>query len=281
MVKKDFKVLYVLVMVLIITQIIIIIFLIYQTSNLKSSLESATTSLEKKINENKINLQNTEIELRTEIKSLSGNLSSIQTDFQEEINMIKATTSEDFSGIIETAFQSVVSIKTNVAQGSGFIVNEQGYIVTNAHVLSGARYAQITTYDTKTRFASLIGQNINMDISLLKINENYPALELENSENIKVGAKVIALGNPLGLSFTATEGIVSAIDRTGPNELEAYIQTDVSLNPGNSGGPLINKQGKVIGINNFKISNAEGLGFALESDYIKQTINNIANQTII
>jgi len=83
-----------------------------------------------------------------------------------------------------------------------------------------------------------------------------------------VGEKVIAIGNPLGLSLSVTEGIVSGVHRIGDNNLPAYIQTDAALNPGNSGGPLINTDGKVIGINNFKISGTESLGFALESDYI-------------
>jgi S1-C subfamily serine protease len=98
---------------------------------------------------------------------------------------------------------------------------------------------------------------------------------------LKVGEKVIAIGNPLGLSFSVTEGIISALDRVGPNNLAEYIQTDVSLNPGNSGGPLINTRGKVVGINNFKIGDAESLGFALESNSIRDSINDLAGEKII
>ena len=124
-----------------------------------------------------------------------------------------------------------------------------------------------------------------MDISLLKTEGSFHELKLGNSDNTKIGEKVIAIGNPLGLSFTATEGIISAKDRIGINSLPYYFQTDVSLNPGNSGGPLINTKGEVIGINNFKISGAEDIGFALEINYAKQTIYQIAlqylNQTIV
>jgi len=157
--------------------------------------------------------------------------------------------------------------------------------VTNAHVLSGAHYANLYTYQNAKYSADLIGYNLNIDIALLKISGSFSPLELGNSNNVKVGEKVIAIGNPLGLSFSASEGIVSATDREGSNNLPYYIQTDVALNPGNSGGPLINTQGKVIGINNFKVSGGENLGFALESNYIKEAINDIAqkqlNQTII
>ena len=114
------------------------------------------------------------------------------------------------------------------------------------------------------------------DLALLKIEGDYERLRLGNSDSISAGEKVIAIGNPLGLQFSVSQGIVSAIHREGLNGIEAYIQTDAALNPGNSGGPLINTEGKVIGINNFKVGNSESLGFALESDFIKDEINKIA-----
>jgi serine protease Do len=120
---------------------------------------------------------------------------------------------------------------------------------------------------------------------LLKIPGDYNILKLADSDDIQIGERVIAIGNPYGLQFSVSDGIVSAVHRQGISELEVYIQTTAALNPGNSGGPLINTQGKVIGINNFKISEGESLGFALESNYIKDTVNIIAqenlNQTLI
>ena len=237
---KDKKIFYTLIIILIVSQISSTAFLVIKTTSISDTISKNKLDLENQISDTNLAINS----LQTKTESLSGNIASIQLDFQKQISTIKATTSADFSGIIETALQSTVSIKTDIAQGSGFFISPQ-YIVTNAHVLSGAKYAKIFTYDGKSR------------------------------------EKVIALGNPLGLSFTATEGIVSAVNRQGDNGLNAYIQTDVSLNPGNSGGPLIDNSGQVIGINNFKLSNAEGIGFALESNYIKSTVNQIANSTII
>lgn len=198
----------------------------------------------------------------------------------EDINLLKASAGEDFSGIIEDSVKSVVTIRTDVSQGTGFIINKDGYIVTNAHILSGAREITAITYKQQTLTAEFIGYDGNLDIALLKIPGNYDSFALGDSDKIQIGEKVIAIGNPLGLQFSASEGIISAIHRTGPNKINAYIQTDAALNPGNSGGPLINKKGKVIGINNFKIGGSENIGFALESNYIKSAVNNIAKEAL-
>lgn len=241
---------------------------------------------ELRINE-KIDIQNKETQ--SKIGSLSDSINSLktsQTDIKNQLARIKSTTSADFSGIIEEAIKGVVSIKTDVAQGSGFIITNNGYIITNAHVLSEARYADIYTYDNEKHSASLIGYDLNLDLALLKISGNFNKLSLGNSDDAKVGEKVIAIGNPLGLSFSISEGIISAIDRVGiTNNLPYYFQTDAALNPGNSGGPLINTQGQVIGMNNFKISGGENIGFALEINPTKEKINKIVlrslNQTIV
>ncbi len=248
-----------------------------EINNLNSDLSSAKSELTEKINNDNAEIQN-------KISELSKSLIQTKIDINKEVGAIKAKTSSDFSGVIETATKSVVSIRTDVAQGTGFIISEDGYIVTNAHVLYGARVAEAITSDQETKNMDLIGYNKVLDIALLKIEGSYSSLEFEDSDNVRVGEKVIAIGNPLGLSFSVSEGIVSAIHRKGNNGLNAYIQTDAALNPGNSGGPLINSNGKVIGINNFKLS-GENIGFALESNYIKDEINKIAlkniNNTII
>ena len=130
-----------------------------------------------------------------------------------------------------------------------------------------------------------MGAIIEMDLAILKINGEYDYLKLEDPKNIQVGEKVIAIGNPEGLQFSVTDGIVSAVNRPGANEYSTYVQTNAELNPGNSGGPLINKKGNVVGMNNFKLIQSEGLGFALEADKIKQGVNSIGeqllNQTLI
>lgn len=246
-------------------------------NRLNGKIDSVQTDAQTKFNE----LSNSLIETKGELNSLGtqiGSLDSQLGSLDKELTTLKASASADFSGVIEDVIKSVVTIKTNVAQGSGFIIGDGGYVVTNAHVMEGATAAQITTYDGKNHPVAKIGENKNMDIILLRISDtSYHRLELENSNNVQVGQKVIAIGNPLGLQFSVSEGIVSAIHREGDNQLKAYIQTDASLNSGNSGGPLISTNGKVIGINNFKISEGESLGFALESNYIKDTINSIYN----
>lgn len=268
----------ILIVVLLLVQTGFIIYLAYGVMYaLPQDLNQTKNNLNKKIDANNADFEN-------KINELSKALSQTQTDLGKQISLIQATTSADFSGLIQSAVKSVVTIRTDVAQGTGFIITPDGYVVTNAHVLSGASYAEAQTSDKEIKDMTLIGYNTNMDIALLKIKGNYDYLELGDSNNVKVGEKVIAIGNPLGLSFSVSEGIVSAINREGSNGLPAYIQTDAALNPGNSGGPLIGTDGKVIGINNFK-SNAENIGFALESNYIKDTVNEIAlkklNMTII
>ena len=204
---------------------------------------------------------------------------------KKEIDLLKASVGQDFSGIIDEVIPSVVTIRTDIAQGTGIIINKKGYIVTNAHVLVGGRKVEAITSGQKIMPADLIGYDSNLDVAVLKISGEYNALELADSNKVEIGEKVIAIGNPLGLQFSVSQGIVSAVHRKGINGIPAYIQTDTALNPGNSGGPLINEKGKVIGINNFKIGDSENLGFALESNYIKETVNKISeknlNETLI
>ena len=244
--------------------------------------------LSKKISENQNNINSlaeniikTELKLDDTVSSLDIKIGSIN----EEMDSLKASTDEDFSGIIEDLIKSVVTITTNSGQGTGFIISEEGYLVTNAHVLADksgslAENIKAITYEKEILKANFIGYDGNLDIALLKISGDYRPANLADSDSIQIGEKVIAIGNPLGLQFSVSEGIVSATHRKGPSGLEAYIQTDAALNPGNSGGPLINKQGEVIGINNFKIGSGESLGFALESNYVKETVNTISRQKI-
>jgi S1-C subfamily serine protease len=224
--------------------------------------------------------QNKLNELTKDLIETKNSFISLDKSLTSELNELKASTSSDFSGIIENSIKSVVTVRTDIGQGTGFIIREDGYIVTNAHVLSGGRSVYVLDYGQNEHLTELVGYDIDWDIALLKIQGNYPKLELEDSDEIHVGEKVIAIGNPLGLQFSVSEGIVSAVDRIGMNEIAGYIQTDAALNPGNSGGPLINTKGKVIGINNFKVGSGESLGFALESNYIKKAINEISQQKL-
>jgi len=272
------------ILVLLVASQVFTIYLIHAKS--QESLTAINDS-EKTLND-KINLNNQDIQSKINILTTSiSSITSVQSDFQEELGEIKASASADFSDIIDREIQGVVTIKTDISQGTGFIVTDDGFVVTNHHVVNGATAASIFTYDTQAHSVLLVGADATMDIAVLKIEGNFQSLDLGDSDEVKIGEKVIAIGNPLGLAFTATEGIISAKERLGTNNLPYYFQTDVSLNPGNSGGPLINTEGEVIGINNFKISGAESLGFALAINPAKETINDITlqnsnyNQTII
>jgi serine protease Do len=232
--------------------------------------------------QNKINeLTDSLMSTKETINSLNAQVGSIDKEF----TTLKASAGDDFSGIIESSVKGVVTIRTDIGQGTGFIINKDGYLVTNSHVLSGGNWIKAINYKQEIINAELIGYNLDFDIALLKIPGEQNFLELADSNKVQVGEKVIAIGNPLGLQFSVSEGIISGINRAGPNGLEGYIQTDAALNPGNSGGPLINKEGKVVGINNFKIGSGESLGFSLESNYIKEAVNSIYskanNQTLI
>jgi len=214
------------------------------------------------------------------LHELGTKISKQQSTFEEQITLLKSVQG-DFSGIITQAVKSVATVRTDRSLGSGFFINDQGYIVTNYHVIAGAKQLAVATHDRRLIEARLIGTDTFRDLALLKIDESYPALPLSDSDKVKVGNKVIAIGNPLGLSFTVTEGIVSGLEREGPNGLKEYIQTDVSLNPGNSGGPLIDTAGGVVGINNFKIGDAESIGFALESKTLKNAVYEMSNATVV
>ena len=271
------KILIFLMLIFIIFNASFVIFFASKFSEINSSMENLNKNLSE-------NIERNYLETNSRIDDISTNLIDLEKELQLEIGTIKANTSDDFSLIIDNTIDSIVTIKTNRAQGTGFIITEDGYVITNAHVLSGASSANAITIDKESRRISLVGYNLTLDIALLKIEGDYDALEFESTKNTRIGDKVIPIGNPLGLSFSVTEGIISAKDRIGGNNLPAYLQTDAALNPGNSGGPLINKNGRVIGINNFKIE-GENLGFALESDYIVEGINEISeeklNQTIV
>jgi len=244
----------------------------FSYNRVEADIKDLKEDTQSKLNE----LTTTLLKTEEELNLLGSQIGSIDN----EINLLKSSTSADFSGIIEDAIKGVVTVKTDVGQGTGFIISSEGYIVTNEHIIKGAKAAGIITYDGELHQVELIGKREYMDIALLKISGSYDMLELADSDDVQIGEKVIAIGNPLGLQFSVSEGIVSGIHRPGLNEMEVYIQTDAALNPGNSGGPLINKKGEVIGINNFKIGGTEGMGFALESNSIGETVNEIAMLTL-
>jgi serine protease Do len=159
--------------------------------------------------------------------------------------------------------------------GSGFIISNDGYIFTNNHVVEQADTILVKISDGKEYEAKVIGTDANTDIALIKIkpSNSLPVAEIGDSEKVKVGEWVIAIGNPFGLDATVTAGIVSAKGRViGAGPYDNFIQTDASINPGNSGGPLFNMEGKVIGINTAIVAQGQGIGFAIPINMAKSIL---------
>ena len=163
--------------------------------------------------------------------------------------------------------------------GSGFLISEDGYIITNNHVIGNAEKLEVRLSDKRKFTGTVIGRDPDTDLAVIKIesDEDFPFVELGDSSQLKVGQWVIAVGNPFGLDRTVTVGVVSGLGREGVNlsRYEDYIQTDASINPGNSGGPLFNLNGEVIGINTAILNFAQGIGFAIPSSMAKEVVDQL------
>ncbi|MBA3889131.1 MAG: Do family serine endopeptidase [Gemmatimonadaceae bacterium] len=169
--------------------------------------------------------------------------------------------------------------------GSGFIVSKDGYILTNNHVVADADQVTVTLLDKRTFSAKVVGRDPSTDIAVIKIEgADFPALKLGDDERARVGQWVLAIGNPLGLEFTVTAGIISAkgrgLDGLNRNRyrIEDFIQTDAAINPGNSGGPLVNIRGEVVGVNSAIASSTgfnAGYGFAIPIGLARQVMNDL------
>ncbi|MCW7754541.1 DegQ family serine endoprotease [Desulfobotulus sp. H1] len=162
--------------------------------------------------------------------------------------------------------------------GSGFLISEDGYIVTNNHVIEGADKVQVKLKDGEEYDAEIIGRDPKTDLALIRIHaeRTFPFISMGDSDALKVGEWVLAIGSPFGLEQTVTAGIVSAKGRViGPGPFEDFIQTDASINPGNSGGPLINLDGDVVGINTAIVSSGQGIGFAIPANLAKGIVTQL------
>ena len=165
--------------------------------------------------------------------------------------------------------------------GSGVIINQKGYILTNEHVILRASTIKVTLSDNREFDAHLVGADSRSDLAIIKIDSDKPLpfAQMGASSDIMIGESVIAIGNPFGLSHTVTTGIVSAVNRNIKGEdgriYSDFIQIDASINPGNSGGPLLNINGEVIGINSAIYQKAEGIGFAIPIDRAKRIVNDL------
>lgn len=198
--------------------------------------------------------------------------------------------SRTITKVVEKASNSVVQIKvlkkpTNQSQnprmrqpqeagGSGFIISSDGFVITNNHVVSNADRVEVGLMDGRVFEATIIGTDPYTDIAVLKIYaDSLKPLSFSDSDKLKVGQIAIAIGNPLGFQYTVTAGVVSALGRTLRSEtgrmIDDVIQTDASLNPGNSGGPLVNSRGEIIGVNTAVIAAAQGICFAVSANLTK------------
>lgn len=193
--------------------------------------------------------------------------------------------SGDTVTLAEAVAPAVVGISSTDSSGqsvgSGVCISSGGYVLTNSHVIANPNYIQLHLYNGDTVSASLIFEDSVQDVAIVKANATLPYLKLADSDNVKVGEDILAVGTPISLTLkhTFTKGIVSALNRTlqvsslsGDAYMQNLIQHDASLNPGNSGGPLINSNGEVVGINTLKISGGEGIGFAIPSKSISSLV---------
>lgn len=204
--------------------------------------------------------------------------------------------SQTVTGVVGTVAESVVHIevqkkvsdqrtrerRVQAGTGSGFIISSDGFIITNNHVVENAESIKVSFVDGRKVSAEIKGADPSTDIAVLKIDETgLKAMPLADSSTLQVGQIAIAIGNPMGLQYTVTAGVVSALGRTlrasNGRLIDNVIQTDAALNPGNSGGPLVNSMGQVIGVNTAVIASAQGLCFAISSNLAAQ----IAGQLIL
>jgi serine protease Do len=189
----------------------------------------------------------------------------------------------DVSSLVKQNGEAVVQVRTPEGLGSGFFINADGYLITNFHVIEGETELSVEVYHQKDgqldretyKQVKIIAINKFHDLALLKIDDKnapkFKYITLGDSDNLNVGDSVFAIGSPLGLERTVTQGILST--KTRELEGELYLQTSTQINPGNSGGPLFNLAGEVVGVTNMKITMGEGLGFAIPVELVKSFLD--------
>ena len=226
------------------------------------------------------------------LPSRGGN-SSIQITGSDSLNTAEAIAEKVIPSVVgisttsRITYQSWFGTQQGISQGTGIIVDEQGYILTNSHVVGDGKADEIIVqlYDGREVKGTVLWNDRSIDLAIVKIQATgLTAAELGDSEEVRIGSYAAAIGNPLGMAFdrSVTQGIISGLDRTitvsdgqTQTNMEGLMQTDASINSGNSGGPLLNSRGQVIGINSAKAQTGEGLGFAIPINTAKPIIDEI------
>jgi S1-C subfamily serine protease len=220
----------------------------------------------------------------------------------KKVDIIEAATPEPFDseeqnniGVYRKNIDSVVNITSRAVtfdffyglvpqegQGSGFIIDKEGHVLTNYHVIADARQVEVTLHNRKKYRATVVGTDRSHDLAVIQIKgSEFTPMVLGDSRNLQVGQKVYAIGNPFGLSGTMTRGIISSIrpvQEPDGMQIDEAIQTDAAINPGNSGGPLLNWHGEVIGINTMiasSVGQSAGIGFAIPVNTAKAVLNDL------
>lgn len=223
---------------------------------------------------------------RDEISTIqSADPEAVETVVREGIYRIAENARErSVRDNVETIGEAVVQVRTPTGLGSGFVIDPSGYIVTNEHVISGERDITVILYEQRDgnlenvsfRNVRIVALNPFSDLALLKVeaDREFVTVPVGSSNDLRQGEIVFAVGSPLGLERSVSQGIISLRNRALEGRL--YIQTTTQINPGNSGGPLLNLRGEVVGVNNMKVSGfgVEGLGFAIPSEELKHFLHN-------
>lgn len=250
-------------------------------SSAKNKIEEVEDGVMKTIREYNNEALLRDNSLSDSIQKISNKSRTDLSSFEQQLTQFKKA-SVDFSAVIPDATNAVVTIGTRgtgyfTTSGSGVIIDDYGYVVTNNHVIDELRQIYVKTHDGSDYAARIVGRDTEWDIALLKLHtnkNNFKKLGWADSSKVSVGDHIIAIGNPVGFESTVTEGIISNTDRVVNGNKISYLQTDVAINAGNSGGPLIDKNGKIVGIATLKYARSgfEGLSFALKSNDVKRIV---------
>lgn len=247
----------------------------YKTASRTTTVTYDQSSIKKCIKEirrNDSKLNSLNMQYGSKIARLNSEISRKQARYDGYSASLSKLEDISLPSQYSSYFNAVVIVSTNTVFGSGFFITNNGYIITNEHVVKGQSTVSIELYDKSKLSAQVIKTDAAKDLALLKVSpgSNFPFLKLESTKNLKVGDKVIGIGVPKGYDWTVTEGIISAIRNNA-------IQTDAALNEGNSGGPLISvRTGKVVGVIKGGVKEAQGLNFAIPPSEIHETFPQIS-----